>query len=95
MSVMMQIAFGLEEKTSKIVHALSTSKVSGGLLGDLSAWRGNYSSFLLIDIFTGHCCSVHQSWEGESPAGAARSQPALGNCPLLLLRISVSSSFSL
>lgn len=37
MSLMMQTAFGLEEKNSKIVHALSTSEVYRGLLGDLSA----------------------------------------------------------
>lgn len=33
----MQIAFGMEEKNSKIVHAPSASKVYRGLLGDLSA----------------------------------------------------------
>lgn len=37
MSLTMEIAFGVEEKNSKIVHALSTSKVYRGLSGDLSA----------------------------------------------------------
>ena len=37
MSLMMEIAFGVEEKNSKIVHALSTSKVYRGLPGDLGA----------------------------------------------------------
>lgn len=36
-SLMTQIAFGMEEKNSKIVHAPRTSKVYRGLLGDLSA----------------------------------------------------------
>jgi len=35
-SLIMQIVFGMEEKNSKIVHALGTSEVYRGLLGELS-----------------------------------------------------------
>lgn len=82
---MRQIAFGIEERNSDIGHALSTQKVYRGLPGDLTAQGGNYSSFLLIDTFTGHCCSLQQSQEKESTEGGARQPPALGNCPLLWL----------
>lgn len=83
-SLMMQIAFRIEEKNSKIVHALSTSKVYRGLLGDLSAQESNYSSFLLVVIFTGPSCSVHQSWEEASAERGAGQAACSGKLPITL-----------
>lgn len=83
-SLMMQFTFEIEEKSSKIVHAPSTSKVYRGLLGDLSAQGSNYSSFLLIVIFTGPSCSVHQSWEEASAERGAGQLACSGKLPITL-----------